>query len=105
MNYPRTLIITVLVCSTAAVGPEPVTCDSPCDCHNAHGEGRWLVKTDASLPTFALYLFRSVVSLGPIAQLAQSQPSRTNLLDHPEESRLKSGETERRSIERYADQR
>ena len=30
--------------------PEPVTCDSPCDCHNADGEGRWLVKTDPSLP-------------------------------------------------------
>jgi hypothetical protein len=27
-----------------------VTCDSPCDCHDAHGEGRWSVKTDASLP-------------------------------------------------------
>jgi hypothetical protein len=50
MNYPTTLIITALVCSTAAAAPEPVTCDSPCDCHNAHGEGRWSVKTDASLP-------------------------------------------------------
>ena len=36
--------------STAAAAPEPVICDSPCDCHNAHGEGRWSVKTDASLP-------------------------------------------------------
>ena len=50
MNYPTPLIITALVCSTAAAAPEPVTCDSPCDCHNAHGEGRWSVKTDASLP-------------------------------------------------------
>jgi hypothetical protein len=39
-----------LFCSTAAAAPEPVTSDSPCDCRNAHGEGRWSVKTDASLP-------------------------------------------------------
>jgi len=50
MKYPTTLIIAALVCSTAVAAPEPVTCDSPCDCHNAHGEGRWLVKTDPSLP-------------------------------------------------------
>ena len=49
MTYPTTLIITVFLCSTAAA-LEPVTCDSPCDCHDAHGEGRWSVKTDASLP-------------------------------------------------------
>ena len=50
MNYPATLMIAALVCSTAAAAPERVTCDSPCDCHYAHGEGRWLVKTDVSLP-------------------------------------------------------
>ena len=50
MKYPTTLIIAALFCSTAVAAPEPVTCDSPCDCHNAHGEGRWSVKTDASLP-------------------------------------------------------
>src|SRR5215510_4065286 len=50
MKYPVTLIIAALVCSTAAAAPEPVTCDSPCDCHDAYGEGRWSVKTDASLP-------------------------------------------------------
>jgi hypothetical protein len=50
MKYPATLIIIALVCSTAAAGPEQVTCDSPCDCHDAHGEGRWSVKTDPSLP-------------------------------------------------------
>jgi hypothetical protein len=50
MKYPTTLLIAALVCSTAAAAPEQVTCDSPCDCHNAHGEGRWSVKTDASLP-------------------------------------------------------
>ena len=50
MRYLATFIIAALVCSTAAAGPEQVTCDSPCDCHNPHGEGRWSVKTDASLP-------------------------------------------------------
>src|SRR5678815_3103656 len=50
MKYPTPFIIATLFCSTAAAGPEQVTCDSPCDCHDAHGEGRWSVKTDASLP-------------------------------------------------------
>jgi hypothetical protein len=50
MNYPTTLIIAALLCSTAAAAPEQTTCDSPCDCHDAYGEGRWTVKTDASLP-------------------------------------------------------
>jgi hypothetical protein len=50
MKYPTTLIIAALFCSTAATAPDAVTCDSPCDCHDAHGEGRWSVKTDASLP-------------------------------------------------------
>jgi len=50
MNYSTTLLITALFCSTAVAGPEQTTCDSPCDCHDAYGEGRWSVKTDASLP-------------------------------------------------------
>jgi hypothetical protein len=50
MKYPTTLIIAALFCSTAAAAPEQTTCDSPCDCHDAYGEGRWSVKTDASLP-------------------------------------------------------
>ena len=50
MKYPTTLIIAALFCGTAVAPPEQVTCDSPCDCHNAHGEGRWSVKTDPSLP-------------------------------------------------------
>jgi hypothetical protein len=49
-TYPTTLIVAALVCSMAAAAPEPVNCDSPCDSHNAHGEGQWSVKTDASLP-------------------------------------------------------
>jgi hypothetical protein len=50
MKYPTPFIIAALFCSTAVTAPEQVTCDSPCDCHDAHGEGRWSVKTDASLP-------------------------------------------------------
>ena len=50
MKYPTTLIIAALFCSTAVAAPEQTTCDSPCDCHDAHGEGRWSVKTDPSLP-------------------------------------------------------
>src|SRR4029453_11668876 len=50
MKYPKKLIIAALFCSTAVAAPEPVNCDSPCDCHNAHGEGRWSGKTDPSLP-------------------------------------------------------
>src|SRR5262245_21697786 len=48
-------IALALFCSTAvaapeSTAPEQTTCDSPCDCHDAHGEGWWSVKTDASLP-------------------------------------------------------
>jgi hypothetical protein len=50
MTYATTLIIAAFLCSTAAAAPEPVTCDSPCECHNAHGKGRWSVKTDPSFP-------------------------------------------------------
>jgi AAA domain len=55
MKFPPALIIAALFCSTAVAAPESTvpestTCDSPCDCHDAYGEGRWSVKTDASLP-------------------------------------------------------
>ena len=50
MKYPTPFIIAALFCSTAAVAEGQTTCDSPCDCHDAYGEGRWSVKTDASLP-------------------------------------------------------
>ena len=50
MKCPIPFIIAALFCGTAVAAPEQVTCDSPCDCHDAHDEGQWLVKTDASLP-------------------------------------------------------
>jgi hypothetical protein len=40
----------IFLCATAAAAPEAVTCDSPCECHNAHGKGRWSVKSDPSPP-------------------------------------------------------
>src|SRR5215510_7643227 len=58
MKYPTTLIIAALVCTAAAAAPEQVTCDSPCDCHDAHGEGRWSVKTDASLPPTDVFFIK-----------------------------------------------
>ena len=37
---------------TAAAPPQPpVTFESPCDCHDNHGEHRWSVKNDPSLPS------------------------------------------------------
>jgi hypothetical protein len=50
MMRPTFTIAVAFLCSTAAPASEPLTCDSPCDCHNAHGKGRWAVKTDSSLP-------------------------------------------------------
>ena len=46
MTYPTTLIVAVLLCSTAAAAPQEVTCESPCSCSSAHGKGRWSVKND-----------------------------------------------------------
>src|SRR5437667_8675857 len=50
MTCPTTLIVAVLLCSTAAAAPQEVTCESPCECSSAHGKGRWLVKNDPSTP-------------------------------------------------------
>src|SRR5690349_6945605 len=44
-----TIATFALLCAMATAS-EPITCESPCECHDAHGEGRWSVKTDASLP-------------------------------------------------------
>ena len=50
MKYATTLIIAVLLCSTAAAAPQGVTCESPCSCSSAHGKGRWSVKNDPETP-------------------------------------------------------
>jgi len=38
-----TFIAIAGLAATATATTEPVTCDSPCDCHNAHGEGAVVV--------------------------------------------------------------
>ncbi len=50
MTYPTTLIVAVLLCSTAAAAPQEVTCESPCSCSSAHGKGRRSVKNDPETP-------------------------------------------------------
>jgi hypothetical protein len=45
-----TVAAIVLVCSTAAETPPPVTVVSPCECRDNHGKGRWAEKNDPSLP-------------------------------------------------------
>jgi len=50
MTYPTTLIVAALLCSTAAATEQEVTCESPCECHDNHGEHRWAVKNDPSTP-------------------------------------------------------
>jgi len=37
MKYPTSFIVAALFCATAAGGPDTVTCESPCDCNDAHG--------------------------------------------------------------------
>ena len=38
------------LCSTAAATAPPVTFESPCECRDNHGQHRWSVKIDPSLP-------------------------------------------------------
>jgi hypothetical protein len=45
-----TLVAIVFLCSTAATSLPPVTFESPCECHDKHGEHRWAVKNDPSTP-------------------------------------------------------
>src|SRR6516164_9551081 len=47
----RWITAIVLVCGTLLAAPQPpVTFDLPCECQGNHGEHRWSVKTDSSLP-------------------------------------------------------
>src|SRR5437762_2190195 len=45
-----TIAAIAFVCSTAASTSRPVTFESPCECHDNHGEHRWAVKNDPSTP-------------------------------------------------------
>jgi hypothetical protein len=46
---PFTIALAFL-CSTASATPPPVTVVSPCEYRDNHGEHRWAVKNDPSLP-------------------------------------------------------
>jgi hypothetical protein len=47
----RSIALIALVCGTLLAAPQPpVTFESPCDCQGNHGEHRWSVKVDPSLP-------------------------------------------------------
>src|SRR5947208_7470532 len=46
-----TIAAIAFLCSAAAATPQsPVTFESPCPCHDNHGEHRWAVKNDPSTP-------------------------------------------------------
>jgi hypothetical protein len=47
MTRAATFIIAAFVCIAAA---RPVTFESPCECRDNHGQLRWSVKIDPSLP-------------------------------------------------------
>jgi hypothetical protein len=84
MTYPTTLIVAVLLCSTAAAAPQEVTCESPCSCSSAHGKGRWSVKNDPETPPTDTSTIQAVTPsdifswAGPDVHLTQ-QSKRTGL--------------------------
>jgi hypothetical protein len=45
-----TIAAIAFLSSTAAETTLPVTFESPCSCHDNHGEHRWAVKNDTSAP-------------------------------------------------------
>jgi hypothetical protein len=45
----------------ARATPPHVTVVSPCECQEAHGKGRWTVKTDSSLPPADASAIQAVV--------------------------------------------
>jgi hypothetical protein len=45
-----TFTIAVAFLSSTAASQQPVTFESPCECHDNHGEHRWAVKNDPSTP-------------------------------------------------------
>jgi hypothetical protein len=46
----KSRIAVAFLCSSGAAEQPPVTVLSPCECLDAHGKGRWAVKTDSSVP-------------------------------------------------------
>jgi hypothetical protein len=66
------------LCSAAAATSPPVTFESPCECHDNHGEHRWAVKNDPSTPPADANAIQAVTPSdvfswpGPAEHLTQS---------------------------------
>src|SRR4029453_5010407 len=54
-----TIAAIALVCGTGTAAPL-VTFESPCECHDNHGKGRWSVKNDPSTPPTDARAIKSV---------------------------------------------
>src|SRR5206468_6417602 len=73
-----TIAAIAFVCSTAASTSRPVTFESPCECHDNHGEHRWAVKNDPSTPPVDASAIQAVTPSdvfswpGPAEHLTQS---------------------------------
>jgi hypothetical protein len=67
-----------LFCGTAVATSPPVTFESPCECHDNHGEHRWAVKNDPSTPPVDASAIQAVTPSdvfswpGPAEHLTQS---------------------------------
>ena len=51
MRATLTIAAVAFLSSAAAETSPPVTFESPCECHDNHGEHRWAVKNDPSTPS------------------------------------------------------
>src|SRR5256886_14836048 len=73
-----TIAAVAFLWSTAAATSPPVTFESPCECHDNHGEHRWAVKNDSSTPPADASAIQAVTPsdifswLGPEVHLTQS---------------------------------
>src|SRR5438876_11593515 len=73
-----TIAAIAFVCSTAASTSRPVTFESPCECHDNHGEHRWAVKNDHATPPVDASAIQAVTPSdvfswpGPAERLTQS---------------------------------
>jgi hypothetical protein len=71
-------VATLAFLSIAAASSPPVTFESPCECHDNHGQHRWAVKIDPSLPPTDASAIQSVTPSdiyswpGPDVPLTQS---------------------------------
>src|SRR5947199_6148829 len=75
-----TIAAIAFLSSAAAETPPPVTFESPCSCHDNHGEHRRAVKTDPSTPPVDTSAIQAATPSdvlswpGPAEHLTQSSP-------------------------------